>query len=89
MKFECHITLSVKDEKVAQEVATLRNWKTSKIIRDPDLGDDTYLYLSMHADNLREIMFKMEGCSDHLMNRGATVIRQKIECIIHDTKDAK
>lgn len=86
MLFECHITVSVKDARAAEEVAKIRHWKTSEIARDPVLGKDTYFYLTKHSDEMPTILGGMYECSAALERSGVKVIREKIEAILLDVR---
>lgn len=87
MLFECHITLHLDDADVGNHLAKEFHWKTSQIERDPVLGNNAYFYLTTHASNYIEIYTKMNRTSlafESLTNR--TVVREKIELIMYDTK---
>lgn len=89
MKFEAHITVTLKDAVRAQEKADLFKWKTSQIARDIILGEDTYFYLTAHSEDLPSILEDMKFVAKCLESEGVKIVRQKIEAIIFDTKEPK
>lgn len=84
--FECHVTCLIKDAAIASEVAKELHWKTSEIARDPVLGNDTFFYLTTHADDLEVMFSRLQRVGDALWIRHVEVVRQKIEVVIYDTK---
>jgi len=86
MNYECHITVTVADEPVATEIATRCGWKTSEIKRDPLLGDGSHFYLTRHSKSHQKIFEEMQFAAAELRLYGATVLREKIELIVYDTK---
>jgi len=86
MNYECHITCKLEDHVEAEKIAKWHGWKTSEIARDPLLGQDTYFYLTRHHDDLIEMHKEMNFMSGCLRNAGCTVIREKIELTVYDTK---
>lgn len=71
---------------IATAVSLVRNWKTSEIARDPVLGDDVFFYLTQHSKDLQSLQRDMEQLVRHLQSAGVTVLREKIEVIIHDIR---
>lgn len=86
MYYEIHITASTKDSDKATNVANLLNWKTSEIVRDPLLGQDTFFYLTTHRGSMETAMADMNVCANMLETNGVKVLRMKIEHVIYDTK---
>lgn len=86
MLYECHITVSTDDAEVATNVAKELHWKTSEIARDPILGDKNFFYLTTHTDDFPKMWERMNLASKYLKASNVSVIREKIELIIHDTK---
>lgn len=86
MKFECHVTCLSSQADLAQNVATALGWKTSQIARDPVLGDDTFFYLTMYDTDYMTLYHRMKFVAYRLMAEGCTVVREKIELIMFDTK---
>lgn len=87
--YECHITVALTDgPAAAAAVAKLdAGWKTSEIARDPILGDETYFYLTCHADTWDAIRTKMNCAVFALGVAGCPFpIRLKVEHIVYDTK---
>jgi hypothetical protein len=86
MNLETHVTIRVADAPVGVAVAKNLNWKTSEIKRDPILGDNSYFYLTSHGNDFGEVWLRLLQVVEHLQKGGATVLRTKIELIIHDSK---
>jgi hypothetical protein len=84
--FECHITVSTKDADEATNIAQKVHWKTSEIARDPVLGNDTYFYLTTHANDYSMMWTRLRNTVLLLEEANVPVIREKIELIVHDTK---
>lgn len=84
--FECHITTTVADAGKAEEIAKLHGWKTSEIKRDPLLGPASHFYLTAHAEDYHELYCKMRSTCKALDAAACTILREKIEGIIYDTK---
>lgn len=86
MMFECHITCPLDQRDMAASVAKAHHWSTSEIERDPVLGKASYFYLTSHGDDYRKLFDRMEHASYTLRRHNVTVIREKIELIMYDTK---
>ena len=86
MNYECHITTTVASAAVAEEIASRCGWKTSEIKRDPLLGDGSHFYLTRHSTSHQRIFDEMKYAAAELRLYGATVLREKIELIVYDTK---
>lgn len=86
MKFECHITCNQADGEKASAVATEHHWKTSEIARDPVLGAATFFYLTSHGASYQSIFRRMRTAVAALEAAGVSVVREKIEEIVYDTK---
>jgi hypothetical protein len=86
MSFECHVTVSNPNEEICEEYAKLYEWKTSKIERDPLLGDKTFFYFTCHGKEYDSVFSKMKQCVEDLQMLGLKCVREKIEHIIHDVR---
>lgn len=86
MTYECHITTTVADEPEAAAVASALGWKTSEIKRDPLLGDASHFYLTAHDTSFPRLYVKMKRTAAELKQLNCTVLREKIELIVYDTK---
>lgn len=86
MLHELHITCYAKDEIMAAEIAAICKWKTSKIAGDPQLGKDTYFYLTTYADDLDSANLKLNACIAELIYADVKPIRGKIEQIVYDVR---
>lgn len=84
--YECHITLYLGDGVVGSQVAKRLHWKTSQISRDPVLGDDTYFYLTTHASDYPAMRGRMDEALEELRGLQVHIVREKIECIVHDVR---
>ena len=84
--FECHITVRLQDAEPAGRIASENGWKTSEIARDPVLGNASWFYLTSHGSTYESIYRRMCACELALEAVGLTVVRSKIEQILHDTK---
>lgn len=82
--YEIHITCLTSQSAKATKIAKEFHWKTSEIARDPVLGNDTYFYLTTHADTLDTAYLRMQQAVDALYCTNVTVLREKIEHIVHD-----
>jgi hypothetical protein len=87
MNYECHITVDTVYAEAATIIAQDLHWKTSEIARDPVLGNKNFFYLTTHSSKAPVIFARMEEACNVLEAAGVPVIRQKIELIIHDTKE--
>lgn len=86
MSYECHITTTVADAPIAEKIATERGWKTSEIKRDPVLGDGSHFYLTAHHGEYGVLFVRMTQAAKELREQGCSVLREKIEHIVYDTK---
>lgn len=88
MNFEAHITIPGEHAEALQTTVCpqLRDWKFSRIQGDPDLGDKTFCYLTMHHSDLATVQVLMRMAVDKLCSFGCHPIRKKIELIIHDER---
>lgn len=90
MTYEVHITVDLKHNKEAQQVADKHGWKTSEIARDIILGQKSYFYLTQHFREKDKAFEELASTVYSLtVNFKIPVIRQKIELIIFDTKESK
>lgn len=86
MLYECHITTRVSDAEKITQIIKGQRWKTSEIARDPVLGNATFFYLTAHDDNIQKMFSRMNAMVEELRRYNITILREKIELIIHDTK---
>lgn len=86
MNFECHITLDLANRDIGEQVATEFGWSTSEIERDPILGKASYFYLTAHDYEYGHLYQRMKDTVKECTERGAKVVREKIELIIHDKR---
>jgi hypothetical protein len=92
--FECHVTVLLNDPNVpigtvrslGAKVAKELHWSTSEIERDPVLGKDSYFYLTSHDVDLVRMMERMQKARDMARMCGLTIVREKIEVVIHDIR---
>lgn len=84
--FECHVTVDVKDAPLAAQIAVLEGWSTSEIARDPVLGNKNYFYLTKHSKFVNKLFFEMNQLTLLFAKANIEVLREKIEVIIHDSK---
>lgn len=85
-QFEIHITCLDAQRGLAAMVAKELHWKTSAIAGDPQLGDDTFFYLTSYADNLDAALGRLDRCMICLWEEGVRPLREKIEQIVHDVR---
>lgn len=84
--YEIHITCYVSQAGQASQVASAMHWKTSEIARDPDLGNNTYYYLTRYAATLDDALLALSECVSELRAKHVIVIREKIEHIVYDVR---
>lgn len=84
--YECHITVTIADAVEAEKIAIEFKWKTSEIKRDPLLGEGSHFYLTAHDANFQRLYTKMIMTAADLRSCFCTVLREKIEHIVYDTK---
>lgn len=89
MLYECHITVHVDHAEKAETIAKQLKWKTSQILRDPVLGDKPFFYLTTHSDNASAIFARMNLAKNNLLLADIPILREKVEAIIHDSKEIK
>ncbi len=92
--FELHITIDrMRGEyHSAQYLIEALGWKYSRIYGDPALGEGAREYATMHADTTfkkNEVVFHMNEVARALEFAGFTVVRQKVEFVMYDTKGDK
>lgn len=80
--FEAHITYNACYQTIVEQMCP-ENWKFSVIAGDPDLGKDTYCYLTSHGGDSNELYNRMRAAVEFVH---IPVMRMKIEKIIYDTK---
>ena len=87
MLYEIHITCYTSQSEQAALVAKNLHWKTSEIMRDPVLGNDTYYYLTKYAATEEQAVVELNNCVHELQfKHSVRVVREKIEHIILDVR---
>lgn len=76
--YEAHITCSEEPKDFPAY------WKLSKISGDPDLGSGDRWYLTNHYGGIQRAARETDAVAFKL---GRTVVRQKIELVVMDTKN--
>lgn len=94
MYYECHITLESPMTQGAMEGIKKdiegNMWTFSNIIGDPILGLKAYCYATRHyaaSRKLEHVALEMSVVAQSLKVRGYTVVRQKVELVVLDTKE--
>lgn len=87
MYYECHITMSCPPPlgKV------LNAWSYSEITGDIVLGKQNWCYFTRHihaSTPVHSVIEVLNEACDYLIKTGATVIRRKVELVLHDEKSA-
>lgn len=87
-KFELHVTLDLEEdqEDVANNIAILEGWKTSKIDGDPVLGSGIKFYFTKYEILLRNAEDSLYKIHSILVRNKLKVVRLKIEQIIYDKR---
>ncbi len=91
MYYECHITVkpSTNDRSDLKDLLDKVDWKHSKITNDPDLGYAVWAYATKHypaSKQINKVIEKMNEIASLLKYEGFTVVREKVELVIYDTK---
>ncbi len=98
MYYECHITIefnpSMKpacfgSKESVQMVVELKGWKFSNIDGDPVFGKKLLCYATKHFNNNIaevDVVKKMKVVAEDIANLGFSVIRQKVELVVYDSK---
>ena len=84
--YEIHLTCYTSQSTQAAAVAADLHWKTSEIMRDPVLGNDTYYYLTKYASTYEQAMAYISKAKEAMLGAGIVLIREKIEHIVHDIR---
>ena len=84
--YEIHITVDVSKASIASQVARDYKWKTSEIARDPVLGNKNFFYLTKYKSTFFEAFETMQECIEALADLDVSILREKIEHIVHDIK---
>lgn len=88
MYYECHITLKLQPRSAKHLIEGL-GWKFSCIEGDPSLGDGPREYATRHVSTTvgePAIIAEMDHVAGVLAHAGFSVIRQKVELVVYDTK---
>lgn len=86
--YECHITIE-GERKAVEEAVTATGWKFSAIDGDPSLGEGVKCYATMHYNNripVYEVIDTVNQAASNLRSRGITVVREKVEMVVYDTR---
>jgi hypothetical protein len=87
--YECHITM-IGNPEIIEGMVKDTGWHFSKIDGDPLLGSGVKCYATTNIDKdhitLESCITLMNSVAIHLSKQGISVIRQKIEDIVYDTK---
>lgn len=90
--YECHITCK------AENIASIRQhvldgkWLFSKIDGDPDLGPGVKCYATKQLSIVwheTAVIEQLEQFAERLRSKGITVLREKVELIIHDKRHGR
>lgn len=88
-KFEAHITCPREEGGGIMELLRkkqITSWGFSAFDADPVLGDKPYFYLTMYSADEKLLKKAANLMAALLTQEGHSVLRQKIERIIYDTK---
>lgn len=86
-KYEAHITCPRdQSEQIKRTAEAFSSWKYSAFDADPIMGDKPFAYLTSYDTDERNLLERTNNLAKVLENNGVTVLRQKIERIIYDTK---
>ena len=89
-KFECHITIlkptNTESARLIFKTAQDNNFKCSWITGDPVLGAGKWFYISGYAEKYETLLDRMLNVSAQLKSFNISIIREKIEEILYDTK---
>lgn len=88
-KFEAHITMPREDQQIVKACTVSRGlgaWSFSVIDGDAIMGQNPYCYLTQYCVDQKEMYAQVKAAVAVLSDEGATVLREKIEEIIYDTK---
>ncbi len=86
MLFECHITYPRDKSDIIENLAKKLHWKFSKIDGDPVLGKEVFCYLTTHDKDFCNIQTRMIWAREAGLEYNISPVREKIECILYDTK---
>lgn len=94
MYYECHITVDNPQNQPAlsglKRAVEGQFWTFSRIAGDPILGLATYCYATRHfaaARKLEHVALEMSVVAQALKLQGYTIVRQKVELVVLDTKE--
>lgn len=88
MYYEAHVTLAGDRETVRQAVEKAY-WSFSAIDGDPVLGEGVKLYATRHfpaKTRLTTVITFVEVLTKQMQEQGFTVLREKVEFVMYDTK---
>lgn len=87
--YEIHITLDITPEQEVQanKIANYYGWKTSKIDRDPILGEGIKFYYTKYSDSEHKAYNFINTVLDAIgYQTNFKILRTKIEKIVYDRR---
>ncbi len=85
-KFEAHITMPREQRDLVERQASIMGWSFSIIDGDPIMGQKPYCYLTAYHTDGQKLLAVMNEVSGVLSKGGVTILREKLEEILYDTK---
>lgn len=89
--YECHVTMLGDPKSIRQSVESI-GWKFSVIDGDPVLGDGVKCYATTFFNkktNKNLVIASVQETAKTLGRMGITVLRDKVEHVIYDSKSVK
>lgn len=86
--YECHVTMIGVAAEIEHSVSKI-GWKFSKIDGDPILGEGIKCYATKHYPvkiEANDVVTFVREASSAMKNCGHTVLRDKVELVIYDSK---
>lgn len=84
-KYEAHITCP-REQSEKLKIFCIDGWKYSAFDADPIMGDKPFAYLTAYDADSGLLLMRMNYLTKLLRQVGITILREKIERIIYDTK---
>lgn len=85
-KFEAHITCLRSEGEMVQKFCELTGWTYSQIDGDPIMGKRAYCYATAYREDGHVLLAETSALARNLEQAGVTVLREKVEQIMYDTK---